>query len=97
MGIDISGSMLIGNIAENITIPESYEDDIYRWADDNGMNIFNQWFDCDIEGQYVGFSVLDIPVDKINEEWLKDIKELAIKFKELTGKEAMLIGTQNVW
>jgi len=97
MGIDTSGSMIVGAHATYVGIPEEYDGDAGDWLDDNGMVSMSEHYDADYDNQFWGFYVEDIAVNKIEEGWLKDIQEKAKKFEELTGVPALLIGTQDVY
>ena len=99
MGIDYSGRMVVGEVLEETKIYQK-ENDVecwYDWHDENGMEMCAPYFDADVEYCTVGFEIDDIPVDDIDEVWLKDIRDKAKKFEELTGTKARLIGTQDIF
>lgn len=112
MGIDYDGGMIVGADAEEVSgvicfefegesvfgTEDNYFEDFYEWYEDNGMSTYSLWYDCGLEGQVVGFTVNDVdPLADEFETWISSVKEKAVKFKELTGVEAKLIGMQNIW
>ena len=97
MGIDISGGMIVGANADDISVPECVDCDLYEYAEEHGMERFSKHYDADDSYCVYGFTVSDVSVDDINQEWLNKIKNLGEKFKDLTGVDAELIGMQNVW
>jgi len=98
MGIDYSGGMIVGNIGDLLPeLDEKYDGDIYEWVQENDMSIMCQYFDADISNSYVGFSIKDVLVSEINDEWISTIKKIADKFESLTGVPAKLIGTQDIY
>jgi len=97
MGIDITGGMIVGAKGDSIDIPESINDNIEEYAEDNDMESRSPHYDADEEDKFFGFNIPDILVSDINDAWVESIKEKARKFKELTGADAKLIGMQNVW
>ncbi|MCP4365439.1 MAG: hypothetical protein GY800_09105 [Planctomycetes bacterium] len=104
MGIDYSGGMIVGahgsDVQTGVDIDfddnEEYEY-IDEWIEEHGMTTMSQHYDADIDYQYVGFEVSNVLVHEMEGEWLTNVKKLAAKFKDLTGVEAKLIGTQNIW
>jgi len=98
MGIDISGRMILGAPADEVCFDEdeSEFDDIYEWADENDMIYMSENYDCGSDEQFVGFGIEDVEIDEID-EWVVNVKKLSVKFKELTGIDAKLVGMQNVW
>lgn len=92
MGIDYNGGMIVGCEGDKIDC----HDDHIGWACDHDMVCMSQFYDAGKENQYIGFFVQDIKVDNIDLLWLDSIRLLAIKFKELTGQDAILIGTQDI-
>jgi len=96
MGIDYSGSMIVGRHGSNFDIPEEIED-IYDWLEENKLEQLCDHYDAGFSDSYFGFLVRDIEVSKINEDWIKMINDLADEFHKLTGLEAMLIGSQNIY
>ena len=96
MGIDYDGGMIVGALGDELDVPEDYDGDLYDWMEENDMDSMSQWYDCDTEDCYFGYTVPDIPVDEIEGEWLADVKAKAEKFEALTGVTAQLIGTLDV-
>jgi hypothetical protein len=96
MSIDISGGMIIGEIGSKI---ESKDEgmELYEWAEDVGFESMALYYDAGSDATFYGFEVDNVPVKDIDDKWLVDVKEKASRFKELTGVEARLIGTQSVW
>jgi hypothetical protein len=97
MGIDTEGKMVIGEDVEKIKFPVVIDlDDLGDWAYKHKMETLSPWYDCAPEYWTIGFEVKDVPVAKMNDKWMADIKAKAAKFEELTGTKARLIGMQNV-
>ena len=97
MGIDIEGGMIVGRLGKDM---QSCSGDmsLYEWAvEENEMDSFSMYYDAGEDYQYFGFEVKDVNVDDIEGEWLEDVKEKSKRFKDLTGLDAKLIGSQNVW
>ena len=97
MGIDYSGGMIVGEIGSKLSEPDEYEDGFNEWAEENELESMSQYYDCDQEDKYYGFRVDNVEVEKIDGEWLDDVKQKAEKFEKLTGVKAKLIGTQDIW
>jgi hypothetical protein len=96
MGVSYSGGMIVGEHATDIPEPELEDQDLYEWAEDNGMERMSEHYDADDNYTYYGFEVPDVEVSEMRGTWLDDVLEKAAKFKELTGVSARLIGTQNI-
>lgn len=71
--------------------------DVHDFCEEHNLKVMSEIYDADIDMSYVGFEVEQIKTSEINQKWLDNIKELGVKFKTLTGQEASLIGTQNVY
>lgn len=97
MGIDIEGGMLVGRHGSEISAPDDCEESLYDWVEGVGMESYAEYYDADEEDTFYGFEIPDVPVSEMDGAWRKDLNEKAAKFKELTGLEAHLIGTQRVW
>ena len=97
MGIDYNGGMIIGCSLSDIFIPDEFEDDENEYIEDNGMSTMYDFPNADSDEKYVGFEIENILVSKINIEWIEMVKAYADKFKALTGEDAKLIGTQDIW
>lgn len=113
MGVDISGGMIVGAIAEGVEGAVGFEsedgdwvyqldedtcEDFYEWYEYHGMETYSMWYDSGNEGKVVGFKVPDInPLGEDFDEWIENVKTLATEFKEITGIDPELIGMQNVW
>ena len=98
MGIDISGGMIVGSEAENISYDEEQYEEVWEFADAHNLSCYSKWYDAGSEGQVLGFTVDDVdPLSPEFESWVKDVKDKAHKFYQLTGIKAELIGMQNVW
>ena len=96
MGVSYNGGMIVGAVTSDISEPEDYEEGIREWAYENDMDTMCQYYDCDNDECFTGFTVKDVPVSEMTGDWLKDVKEKAAKFEELTGVPALLIGTQDI-
>ncbi len=96
MGIDTDGGMIMGSHINDITIPEDCDGCAGGWAYENDLTVMSEYYDCDEDAMWVGFEVKNIKATDLDTDWLIGLKDLAIKFKELTGADASLIGMQNV-
>lgn len=97
MSIDISGGMIVGESGCRFNPPDNYDGSLELWADEVGLDSMSEYFDADCTRTVYGFEVPDVAVSDIQHEWLADVKKKAQKFKALTGVDARLIGTQNVF
>ena len=95
MGIDYDGGMIVG--ARGVDIDQSNIESMGEWADENGLVVMSTYYDADSDDCYYGFSIDDILISKIDDKWVKDLKDKAAKFEDLAKAPAMLIGTQNIW
>lgn len=97
MGIDVSGGMIVGIIGSELIDAIKTVDDFNEWYEINGLDRMATHYDADNDDCFFGFQVEDVPVSEMKGIWLKDVEEKAKRFKELTGIDASLIGTQDVW
>lgn len=100
MGVDINGSMIVGNYDYEISVPEEWmeeneDGELYEYAEECDMDSMNPYYDAQ-EDIVFGFKVEDVAIGEMD-KWLDDIETKAAKFEKLTGAKAMLIGMQNVW
>lgn len=95
MGMDISGGMIVGALGSDLTVPEEYDGALYEWLEDLGFDRMSQWYDCGPDNCYYGITMPDVEVGYMD-PWVRHVKKAAIKFKELTGVDAQLIGTQDI-
>jgi len=95
MGIDYDGGMIVGELGMELEKPEDFDGELYEWVEEVGLDRMSQWYDSDIDYNYVGFRVDNVVVDDID-EWLRDVRKKAKEFYRLTGVPARLIGTQNI-
>jgi len=96
MGIDYSGGMIVGENGSEIPEPEDIS--LSEWAEDNDMTSYSLHYDADDDSCIYGFEVPNVLVSDIDGTWwLEDVKAKAAKFKMLTGLDARLIGTQNIY
>lgn len=95
MGIDYSGSMIVGE--HGIVIKSNNKNiNLYDLVDKHNLDVLHDFYDADYEDSFIGFIIKDIEVLKIDENWVKKIKDLAYKFEKITGVKAKLIGTQHI-
>lgn len=97
MGIDIEGGMLVGRHGSELSVPDDYEEDMNEWVEGVGMESFPEHYDADEDCSFYGFAIPDVAVADMDDDWRDNLNEKAVKFKELTGLDAFLIGTQRVW
>lgn len=97
MSIDISGGMIVGESGSRFNPPDDYDGSLDLWADELGLDSMCETVDADCSRTVYGFAVADVAVGDIQGEWLSDVIEKAQKFKALTGVDARLIGTQDVF
>ncbi|USE39215.1 hypothetical protein [Endozoicomonas sp. SCSIO W0465] len=97
MSIDISGGMIVGESGYRFNPPDDYDGTLELWADEVGLDSMSERFDADCTQTVYGFTVPDVAVSDIEHEWLADVQEKAQQFKALTGVDARLIGTQDVY
>lgn len=102
MGIDYDGGMIVGEVMSNIQIPDEYES-MYGYylylEDEHDMYSMHPYYDADVEDWAIGFQVPDVKMSDVygDSAWYCDLKYKAKQFKDLTGVEARLIGTQNIY
>ena len=95
MSISYDGGMIVGRDWADMNI-DTEEMSVGDWLEENAMAAMSAYSDCGPHGWTVGFEVKDIIVNDID-EWIKEVKATAKEFKELTGYDAKLIGTQDIW
>lgn len=96
MGMSISGGMIVGTLASDLVVPDSFDGEHHEWIEVMCWDCMAPHYDADVEQNYVGYMVNDILVSEIDGKWLDNIKYLARVFEEESGCPATLIGTQNV-
>jgi|SRR5690554_3371646 len=101
MGIDYDGKLLVGghyedvsNIVDDKIQEDEYNEDRYQVLDELDLSYASPYFDCDLTECYVGFEFPDTP---FTEGWHKQFEDAAVKWKELTGVDAKIMGVQNIW
>lgn len=97
MGLNYSGGMIVGASGQEIGVPDSWEGSLLEWVDDNDMDHMSKCIGADDASTYYGFMVSDVQVKHIRGEWLDDVEAKSKKFKKLTGVEADLIGSQDIY
>jgi len=101
MGIDYSGGMIVG--CEGLPPePDDWDEDEHgEWREhllcEIEMERYAQWYDAGDDDCYFGFPVKDVLVKDFDSGWLKEVNELAFKFKTITGEDAYLIGSQDIY
>ena len=78
---------------------ESLEDvENYEILEGLGLARYGEHYDASIEHSNIGFSVPNITInDPKFLEWQEEVLKLSIKFEEITGVKAKLIGCQDIW
>ena len=98
MGIDIEGSMIIGITGKELDtfIPDG-EDDLYKYAEELGLDCVSPYFDCDPEDCIFGYE-LSTEVEMHNlDKWVKKVKAASVKFEQTVGIVPRLYATQNMY
>ena len=96
MGMDIDGGMIVGALGEDLFDKKPEGVPLYEWVDDLGLDRLSKYYDADDEECYYGFCVDNVLVTEMTEEWIRGIRMKAIRFADLTGVPAMLIGSQDI-
>lgn len=94
MGIDIDGGMIVGEYANKMDL--QCEDLYDLLVEIHGMSCMSPWFDCGSDEYFFGYIVDDINVRDLDTQWLIEITRMAIKFEDMTGVPARLVGMQDV-
>lgn len=93
MSIDIGGGMIVGLVGYEFTEPKG--ESLWEWAEDNELDSMSFYYDGGPEDRIYGYSIADVSVNDID-KFAEKVKELGKQFKELTGQDAILYGTQDV-
>ena len=97
MGIDISGGMMVGSPARDVSYDDQEgEYEFNEFLEDNNLDYMSPWYDADPSEYFVGYPVRQIVIDNID-VWLDDVKRKAKEFEEVTGAKAILYGGPNVY
>lgn len=96
MGIDYSGMMIIGVDYEEL--PEHIQEieDIYEWADKEGLDIASLWYDAGTDGMIIGKSIEDVSEEDFD-EWTIKVKQMFKEVELILGVKPKLIGTQDIY
>lgn len=105
MGINYSGSMLVGLSYDSINEPDNLEElgiglDEYL-TEICGMDTWSEHYDADSSYRCYGYPIPDTPLGTENNilfphEFLKEVNEAYNKFLEATGQKPYLIGMQDI-
>lgn len=96
MGIDYSGMMIVGcdyhDLPEEVLteIEEKFEDDVYEWIEENGLDYASEWYDAGIDGMIIGISVNDVEEEDLD-IWFKNLKETFKKVESILKVKPKLI------
>jgi hypothetical protein len=102
MGIDYSGMMIVGTHYDNLPreilddVENNFDDDIYLWMEEYGLDHASEWYDCGIEGMIIGKTIDDVNEENLD-TWFKNLKETFKKVETILKVKPKLIGTQNIW
>lgn len=95
MGMDIGAALVVGLPSEEVCDYEEFYDKY-----DGELDDFSLYYDADWEARIVGYQLAgetwmwsEVNVDTFKD----DVDNLKQKFKELTGKDAKVFVTANVW
>lgn len=92
MGKVCEGGMIVGAVGSELSVPE----DLVEW-ECLGITYLSKYYDAGDDGRFYGFEVPNVLASDIDLEWVINILKLSAKFKAITGVEASLIGTQDVY
>ncbi len=95
MSIETEGGMIVGRIGCDIPVKDGV--DLTEFCEDHDMTYMSLHYDADSDYRVYGFLVEDIWAADIEGTWLTEVKELAVKFEEITGVPAVLMGSQDVF
>ena len=95
MGIDVGSALVVGlplyDVVESTgEYYEKYEDDLDR---------ISPYYDADPEHCLLGYKICgtDYAYDELSSNFLEKITTAQVKFKNLTGKDAKIYVSPNVW
>ena len=98
MGIDISGSMIVGLPADEVWYDEEEFEHLTEFVDHHGLDCMSGSYDCGGDEKVVGFEIKDVSLeDNKFDIWSDEVRRLANQFEEITGQIPWLIGMQDVW
>ena len=101
MGIDFSGSMIVGKLGSDLIFNKDDIDDFndQDFLEENGLDYLSPYYDADLEDCIVGFCVANTIIINgcFDSEWVKDVQLKAAKFKNIFGDDPELIGMQHIW
>lgn len=97
MGVDIGGGIIVGELRENVHLPDIEGLEDYELAEFYNMNELSPCYDSDIESRYVGYKVSRNTLVTDIDKFIEDVQKKAKIFEDITGVPARLIGAQDVW
>ena len=108
MGINYEATLMVGRYNNDSRLKQDLytileidpdEDDVYDELDARGLDYVSPYYDSYMEDRFIGIPIQD-PEDT-SEESLKQlgdsIKAAAIKFKEVTGVDAVVETVPDIW
>ena len=102
MGMEISSSMLVGGSTSDLTNNlseeelEAFEGCEWSYIEYLGLTVTSPYYDAHTSSCYIGFEVHEPSLDDFD-KWQEEVKKLFVRYKELTGCDATLFSTPNVW
>ena len=100
MGTTYTSRMMVGVDYEDL--PEELkelEDGIYDFAENNGLTVAFQWYDCGIEGLAIGKEIDNYVSEEDLDCWLVTVKEAFKEVKRILklDSEVKLISTLDIY
>ena len=98
MGISIRGGLIVGCAYTSLDqdFIDQQEESSDDWIYDLDMESLSPYYDASAEECCIGYSLGGKLLIDDKDGWVTTIKELAAKFKEVTGNDAYLIGMQDI-
>lgn len=89
--------MLVGCHFNDLPEETQELEDIYEFAEDNGLITASEWYDAGTEGMYIGIEVSSEIEEAKLDEFIIDVKLAFVKAKDVLKVQPTLISTQDIW
>lgn len=102
MGQEICGWIIVGAHGTDLLKkkPEEFGS-LCEWIGEESehwMECVSQYYDANEPYRYWGYLINDVDICSVGwEEWIDNVEKYAQQFKEITGVQARLIGSQSVY